>query len=64
MSDMNFADYIARERERLHVEREQIFNQRHDLEQKLAAINNEQRVDGPNEGNQVHRQDGKYRAVG
>jgi hypothetical protein len=41
MADMNFADFIARERERLHAEREQVFNQQHELETKLAAINNE-----------------------
>src|SRR5262249_43045428 len=39
-----FQDYIARERERLNAEREQIFNQQHELEQKLAAINNEMRA--------------------
>jgi hypothetical protein len=36
-----FSDFIARERERLHGERETIFNQQHELETKLAAINNE-----------------------
>jgi hypothetical protein len=44
MADMNFADFIARERERLHGERETIFNQQHELETKLAAINNELRA--------------------
>ncbi len=44
MSDGNFADFITRERERLHAEREAIFNQQHELEQKLAAINNEMRA--------------------
>lgn len=39
-----FQDFIARERERLHAEREAIFNQQHELEQKLAAINNEMRA--------------------
>jgi hypothetical protein len=36
-----FSDFIARERERLHGERETIFNQQHEIETKLAAINNE-----------------------
>jgi hypothetical protein len=36
-----FSDFIARERERLHRERETIFNQQHGLETTLAAINNE-----------------------
>ncbi len=44
MSDVNFADYIARERDRLHAEREQVFSQQPELEQKLAAINNELRA--------------------
>ena len=44
MSDGNFADFIARERERLHSDREAIFNQQHELDQKLAAINNEMRA--------------------
>jgi hypothetical protein len=39
-----FQDFIARERERLHGEREAIFNEQHELEQKLAAINNEMRA--------------------
>jgi hypothetical protein len=39
-----FQDFIARDRERLHAEREAIFTQQHDLEQKLAAINNEMRA--------------------
>ncbi len=39
-----FADFIARERERLHGEREQVFNQQQELETKLAAINNEMRA--------------------
>jgi hypothetical protein len=37
----NFADFIARERERLQAEREEVFTQQHALESKLAAINNE-----------------------
>ena len=36
-----FSDYIARERERLHAEREQVFSQQQRLEAKLTAINNE-----------------------
>jgi hypothetical protein len=36
-----FNDFIARERVRLHAERETIFNQQHELETNLAAINNE-----------------------
>ncbi len=39
-----FQDFITRDRERLHAEREAIFNQQHELEQKLAAINNEMRA--------------------
>jgi hypothetical protein len=39
-----FQDFIARDRERLHGEREAIFTQQHELEQKLAAINNEMRA--------------------
>jgi len=39
-----FQDFIARDRERLHAERETIFTQQHELEQKLAAINNEMRA--------------------
>ena len=36
-----FQDFIARDRERLHGEREAIFAQQRELETKLAAINNE-----------------------
>jgi hypothetical protein len=39
-----FSDFIARERERLHGEREQVFSAQHELEGKLAAINNELRA--------------------
>ena len=39
-----FQNFIARDRERLHAEREAIFNQQHELEGKLAAINNEMRA--------------------
>ena len=41
MAEGNFADFIARERERLHAAREQIFNQQHELQTKLDAINRE-----------------------
>ena len=41
MSDANFANYIARERERLHAERERIFNAQQELETELAAVNRE-----------------------
>jgi len=39
-----FQDFITRDRERLHAEREAIFNQQHELENKLAVINNELRA--------------------
>jgi hypothetical protein len=41
MAEGTFADFIARDRERLHAEREQVFNQQHELENKLADINRE-----------------------
>jgi hypothetical protein len=41
MPEGTFADFIARDRERLHAEREKIFNQQHELEGKLADINRE-----------------------
>ncbi len=41
MAEQTFADFITRERERLHAEREQLFNQQHELEGKLADINRE-----------------------
>jgi hypothetical protein len=41
MADMRFADVMQQERERLHKEREQVFNQQHELESKLAEINRE-----------------------
>jgi len=41
MAEQTFADFIARDRERLLAEREKIFNQQHDLEGKLADINRE-----------------------
>src|SRR6267142_6942311 len=39
-----FETFIASERERLNKAREAIFNQQHELETKLAAINNEMRA--------------------
>lgn len=39
-----FETFIASERERLNKEREAIFNQQHELEQKLDAINRELRA--------------------
>ncbi len=41
MAEQTFADFITRDRERLHAEREQISNQQHELEGKLADINRE-----------------------
>ena len=41
MAEQTFADFIARDRERLHAEREQISKQQHELEGKLADINRE-----------------------
>src|SRR6187551_218049 len=41
LGDRNFAEYIARERDRLRAEREQIFNQQEELTQKLDAVNSE-----------------------
>jgi hypothetical protein len=37
----NFAEYIARERDRLRAEREQIFNQQEELTRRLEALNRE-----------------------
>ena len=39
-----FADFISRERSRLHAEREEIYTQQHELETKLTALNNEMRA--------------------
>src|SRR3954464_3479045 len=39
--DGNFAEYIARERNRLHTEREQVFSQQEELTRRLDAINRE-----------------------
>src|SRR6476619_6133444 len=41
LGDGNFAEYIARERERLRADREQVFNQQEELQRKLDAINRE-----------------------
>ena len=41
MAEGTFADFIARDRERLHAEREKIFNQQHELQTKLDEINRE-----------------------
>src|SRR5579862_7990746 len=41
MAEMRFGDVMQQERERLHREREVIFNQQHELEGKLAEINRE-----------------------
>ena len=37
----NFSEYIARDRERLHAERETISNQQKELQRKLDSINRE-----------------------
>ena len=37
----NFPEFIARERERLRAEREQIFSQQKELQRKLEAVNRE-----------------------
>jgi ATPase subunit of ABC transporter with duplicated ATPase domains len=39
--DGNFSEFIARARERLHTEREQVFGQQEELQHRLAAINRE-----------------------
>ena len=41
MDDIRFSDHIQQERERLHREREAIFNQQQELENRLAALNRE-----------------------
>ena len=41
MAAETFATFIARDRERLNKEREEIFNQQHELEIKLDAVNRE-----------------------
>ncbi len=68
MSDGNFADFIAKDRTRLQAEREAIFNQQHELEQKLAAINNETRAidayEAAKSGKAVARTGNPRRSVG
>jgi hypothetical protein len=39
--DGNFAEYVARERDRLRAEREQIFAQQEELQRQLEAVNRE-----------------------
>jgi hypothetical protein len=39
--DGNFVEYIARDRNRLRAEREQVFNQQEELQRRLDAINRE-----------------------
>ena len=39
--DGNFSEFIARERERLRAEREQVFNQQEELQRRLDGINRE-----------------------
>ena len=39
--DGNFAEYIGRERDRLHAEREQIFSQQEELQRRLDSVNRE-----------------------
>src|SRR5918998_3549890 len=39
--DGNFPEFIARERERLRAEREQVFNQQEELQRRLDGINRE-----------------------
>lgn len=39
--DGNFAEFISRERDRLRVEREQVFNQQEELQRKLDSLNRE-----------------------
>jgi hypothetical protein len=41
MAEESFSDFITRDRERLHAEREQIINQQQALEGKFADINRE-----------------------
>ena len=41
MAEETFATFIARDRERLNKEREEIFNQQHELKVKLDAVNRE-----------------------
>jgi hypothetical protein len=41
MVDETFETFVARERARLHGERDAIFTQQHELEEKLGAVNRE-----------------------
>jgi len=41
MADETFETFVQRERARLHGEREAIFTQQHELDQKLEAVNRE-----------------------
>ena len=41
MAEETFATFIARDRERLNKEREEIFNEQHGLKGKLDAVNRE-----------------------
>jgi hypothetical protein len=41
MAEETFATFIARDRERLNKEREEIFTQQHELEVRLDAVNRE-----------------------
>ena len=41
MAEETFAEFMVRERDRLHAEREAVFTQQQELENKLAEINRE-----------------------
>ena len=41
MDDVRFAEYIQQERDRLRQQREEIFSQQQELENRLAALNRE-----------------------
>ncbi len=41
MAEETFATFMERDRQRHNKKREQIFNQQHELELKLAAVNRE-----------------------
>ena len=63
--DGNFAEYIARERERLHAEREQIFTQQEELQRRLDAINRSSPPSKLTRGRRPARQrDSKRRLAG
>ena len=61
-----FQDFITRDRDRLHAEREAVFTQQHELEGRLAAINNELRAidayEAAKSGKPAARQTGTRRA--